>query len=312
MTRVVHLDLDNTLIYSYKHILPDSISCPAVCAQGTAGRPSSDASGSEDAEKEKEYKKCGRVWKSVEIYQGRNISYMTEKTRKLLIKLRKKCLIVPTTTRTVEQYSRIRIPSADGMTEQQYSRRERQYNHDRAGADMFEYALVCNGGVLLVDGESDRSWYEQSRELIADCTGELKRALGLLEREPLRKFGLRFIEELFIFTKCKDPDTVIARLNKELNTERVDVLGNGEKVYVVPKKLNKGTAVRRFREYIGADEVIAAGDSAFDVPMAEAADIGIVPNGFCETYQAEGNMKEMKGEHVFSEEMLAWIDGYIR
>ncbi len=296
MMRIVHLDLDNTLIYSYKHILPDNLGCPAVCPKGTdVGSPMGLPGSIVQAENR---------WMSVEAYHGRNISYMTERTHALLGQLSKKCLLVPTTTRTIEQYSRIKIPAADRMLEQQYS---------QAGnsADLFNFALVCNGGILLADGESDRSWYEQSREIIADCTGELRRAFGLLKREPLRKFELRFIEELFIFTKCNNPDVVIARLNMELDPEKVDVLGNGEKVYVVPKKLNKGTAVRRFREYIGADEVIAAGDSAFDAPMAEAADIGIVPNGFCEKYHGRDNMKEMRGEHVFSEEMLAWINGYI-
>lgn len=261
MMRVVHLDLDNTLIYSYKHILPDSAGCPAVCP------PSADR------------------WRNVETYQGRDISYMTERTQALLRNLRKKCLIVPTTTRTIEQYSRI-----------------------NASVGAFEYALVCNGGILLVNGESDRAWYGQSRRMIADCTGELQHALRLLEKEPLRKFELRFIEELFIFTKCNDPDTVITGMKRELDTEKVDVLGNGEKVYVVPKMLNKGTAVRRFREYMGADEVIAAGDSEFDAPMMEAADIGIVPAGFCRKYTVKGKIKEMKGERVFAEEMLSWIE----
>lgn len=329
MMRVVHLDLDNTLIYSYRHILPDSAGCPAVCAHGPAGGTgggicdgagdvlggldgsmnrreddrlclecqSGDISHTCGVESEKEKSrrpfiwqdKYDRVWLNVETYKGRNISYMTERTQTLLGRLRKKCLIVPTTTRTIEQYNRI-----------------------QTGTGPFEYALVCNGGILLVNGESDRAWYEQSRELIADCTGELQRALGLLKEEPLRKFELRFIEELFVFTKCNDPDTVVSRMKRKLDAKKVDVLSNKEKVYVVPKKLDKGMAVRRFRAYIGADEVIAAGDSEFDVPMVKTADTGVVPAGFCRKYQAEGSLKEMKGEHVFSEEMLAWIDGHIR
>ena len=59
---------------------------------------------------------------------------------------------------------------------------------------------------------------------------------------------------------------------------------------------------------MGADEVIAAGDSEFDAPMMEAADIGIVPAGFCRKYTVKGKIKEMKGERVFSEEMLSWIE----
>ena len=77
---------------------------------------------------------------------------------------------------------------------------------------------------------------------------------------------------------------------------------------MVPKKLDKGTAVRRFCEYIGADETIAAGDSGFDVPMVEAADIGIVPAGFRRKYAVKGNIKEMEGKRVFSEEILFWIE----
>lgn len=255
--RVVHLDLDNTLIYSCKHIFG---------AEKPDGR-----------------------WRNVETYQGRKISYMTEKTQELLRYLRKKCLLVPTTTRTIEQYNRIEID-----------------------AEPFDYALVCNGGILLINGESDPSWYERSRELIEDCTKELRRALSLLEKEPLRKFELRFIEELFVFTKCNDPDTVISGLKTELDTEKIDVLANGEKVYAVPKKLNKGMALQRFCEYIGADEVIAAGDSEFDVSMVEAADIGIVPSGFCRKHQVGGNIKEMKGESFFSDEMLSWIKEYVK
>ena len=63
-------DLDNTLIYSYKHEI-----------------------GSD--------KKC------VEIYQGREVSYMTNRSCELLRQVRERMLFVPTTTRTVEQYGRV-------------------------------------------------------------------------------------------------------------------------------------------------------------------------------------------------------------
>ena len=70
--QIVHTDLDNTLIYSYKH----EIGGPKTC---------------------------------VEIYQGREISFMTETSHRLLGQLCSKpgVLVVPTTTRTLEQYQRI-------------------------------------------------------------------------------------------------------------------------------------------------------------------------------------------------------------
>lgn len=245
--QVINLDLDNTLIYSYKHNI-------------------------------------GNRKINVELYQGREISYMTERTHKLLRQVKSQCLVVPTTTRTKEQYERIDLKAGD-----------------------FQYALVCNGGILLRNGAKDSAWYEESRRLISGCADELERGAELLRCEPLRKFEVRFIEELFVFTKCSEPETVAASLRMSLDSRKVDVLCNGEKLYIVPGKLDKGTAAERFRRYIGADEIIAAGDSEFDVRLVEQADIGIVPAGFCKKYGAEGKLEEMKGESIFSEEMLSRI-----
>ena len=109
--QIVHTDLDNTLIYSYKH----EIGGPKTC---------------------------------VEIYQGREISFMTETSHRLLGQLCSKpgVLVVPTTTRTLEQYQRIDL-----------------------GIGVPEYALVCNGGVLLHQGKEDPVWYQESLALIADA-----------------------------------------------------------------------------------------------------------------------------------------------
>ena len=159
--RVVNLDLDNTLIYSYKHDI-------------------------------------GNRKMNVERYQGREISFMTEKTHELLRQIKSRCLVVPTTTRTKEQYDRIDL---------------------KAGA--FQYALVCNGGVLLVDGQKDYAWHEESRRMISDCASELRRGAELLKCEPLRKFELRFIEELFLFTKCGEPQRVAASLRTALDRKSV-------------------------------------------------------------------------------------------
>ena len=95
-----HTDLDNTLIYSYKHDI-------------------------------------GPQKRNVELYQGREISCITEETYHLLQLVKNEMLIVPTTTRTLEQYQRIDL-----------------------GIGPFPYALVCNGGVLLVNGVPDEAWYQ--------------------------------------------------------------------------------------------------------------------------------------------------------
>lgn len=83
---VLHVDLDNTLIYSYKHDIGND-----------------------------------RI--NVETYQDREVSFLTGTTYENLKKLKEKLLIVPTSTRSIEQYRRIDL---------------------RIGS--LPYALVCNGG----------------------------------------------------------------------------------------------------------------------------------------------------------------------
>ena len=73
---------------------------------------------------------------------------------------------------------------------------------------------------------------------------------------------------------------MVAVLKNRLDENLVDVFNNGEKIYVLPKSLDKGSAIRRLRKYLGADFMISAGDSEFDVPMLEYADVGLIPSDF--------------------------------
>ena len=214
---VFHSDLDNTLIYSYKHDI-----------------------GSD--------KKC------VEVYQNREVSFMTKKSFDLLKAVKEKVVFVPTTTRTQEQYERIDL-----------------------GIGIPRLALVCNGGVLLADGREDTKWYEESLNLIMDCGSELEKSELYLETDKYRSFEVRNIRGLFVFTKSDEPERTMAGLKDILNLSLVDVFRNGAKVYVVPKKMSKGMAVQRLRKRLEAELVIAAGDSEFDISMLHMADIGSVP-----------------------------------
>ncbi|MDE7312547.1 MAG: HAD family hydrolase [Eubacterium sp.] len=261
-------DLDQTLIYSYKHDIGQNRQC-------------------------------------VEVYQGREVSFMTQETFRLLGKLKERACIVPVTTRSIEQYGRIAL-----------------------GIGSLPYALVCNGGVLLLHGEKEKAWYEKSLELAQESRAELKAARRILELEADRTLEVRLVEGLFLFTKCRNPQQTVARLEQELYAQEekggtkqelhprtVQVFRNGEKVYAVPRGLNKGAAVARLRELVGAKAVFAAGDSAFDLPMLAQADFAAAPPG-CgwEGLPQCAHVREMPGRKVFSEELLeaaldqvAWI-----
>lgn len=131
---IFNSDLDNTIIYSYKH-------------------------------------EIGPAKRCVEIYQGREISFITDKTYELLKSVSEKVLMVPTTTRTVEQYDRIDL-----------------------GIGAFKYVLACNGGVLLVDGAEDVPWYQESLALVTDSKSEIEKALKILEKDENRIFEIRYID----------------------------------------------------------------------------------------------------------------------
>lgn len=244
---IFNADLDNTLIYSYKRFIGERKSC-------------------------------------VEIYQNREISFMSDESMAMLKEVAKRALFVPTTTRTLEQFGRIDF---------------------RMGA--IKYALVCNGGVLLTGGRVDEEWYAESLRLISGCADELNLAESILKTDPDRNFELRFINELFVFTKSAEPDASLARLKSKLNEDKVDVFKNGAKVYVVPKELNKGAAALRLKRRLGAEKIIAAGDSEFDIPLLNAADIAIAPSGLREARGISGEVEFMPEGRLFSEELLSFI-----
>lgn len=243
--KILCTDLDNTIIYSYKHDI-------------------------------------GNEKMNVELYKEREISFISNHTYELLKKVKEEFLIIPTSTRTKEQYNRIDLKIG-----------------------IFKYALVCNGSVLLVDGKKDKDWYEESLRLAKPSNLEVKKALEYLENDKRRTFELRYIEDLFVFTKCYKSETVVNELREYLDKNLVNVFNNKEKVYVLPTSLSKGKAIERLRKYLKVEFIIAAGDSEFDISMVEAADVGLVPYGFKSEFNIKSDIYEMGKERLFSEQLLS-------
>ena len=245
---VFNADLDNTLIYSYKH-------------------------------------KIGNEKKDVELYNGRNISFASKKTLRLLREIKKEILIVPTTTRTIEQYKRINLDIGK-----------------------LQYALVCNGGILLKNGEVEQEWYQDSLKLISESNQVIEDGISFLRNDLRRDFEVRHIENLFVFTKCREPEEVVVELKRKLDLSFVDVFNNGIKVYIVPKTLTKGAAIKRFKEYIDAGIVIAAGDSEFDLTMFDVADVSYAPMELKDRISNTQKIHIAETEELFSEFLLKSIN----
>lgn len=184
----------------------------------------------------------------IERKNGEPISCITARQAELFAQLEN---VIPVTTRSIEQYRRIEFA--------------------KFGFEP-EYALCVNGGTLLVNGEPDGEWSRWSRSIFEDCADELSRFRELLERDIRRTFEVRLVDGLFLFTKSSDSSETLKYLGEGKTCE---CYFTGEKVYVIPRKLNKGAAVKRLAERLGLSEFAAAGDSLMDISMLNAAQTAV-------------------------------------
>lgn len=163
--------------------------------------------------------------------------------------------IVPVSSRSIEQYKRINIP---GFAP--------------------KYALVDNGGNLLIDGVIDRDWSEWSNGIAEKRREELAVCSRLLEDDPDRSFEVRLVDGLFLFTKSDDPKRTLERLKEA--AVGLDLYNTGAKVYAIPNEINKGAAVQRLVDVLErrGERIVCAGDSVMDVPMLKIADIAVYPD----------------------------------
>lgn len=210
-------DLDRTLIFSYKRLTEDNI--------------------------------C------VEEKDGKKLSFMTPLSAGLLCEISESSTFIPVTTRSIEQYERIKFPSG-----------------------IPKLAVCDNGGNLLVNGVPDFEWRKRAEESILPAIAETERIKSFWEALDDVYFEVRLVDGTFIFTKSRTPFETLRLTAEKLCPERIDLFDNGDKIYAIPKGINKGAALKWLKERFG-EEVIAAGDSLFDIEMLRNADIAIIKRG---------------------------------
>lgn len=225
---------------------------------------------------------------SVEVYNEEYNSFMSRASYELLHSLNESILFVPVTTRTIVQYNRIDF----GI--------------------LPRYALCANGGMLLENGIISEEWYRESLSIVKASEKERHKAFVFLENDKRRKFECRDIYGLFIFTKCDNIESAVSDLESFLNIDLVDILYNKDKLYIMPKVLNKANMIRRFLRKQGFgkenDMVFAAGDTEFDKGMIELADIGFAHKDL--NINNKNILNDYEG--LFSDFYLEKILGYIK
>lgn len=186
----------------------------------------------------------------IEHLDGREQSFMTQFTYDFLSSA-DWLSIVPVTTRTVKQYTRIECV-------------KKFFN---------KYAIVCNGGKLLVDGVEDEDWARETQLLAQDSYDCLEDAVDklsfLCKDETLHR-----PEKYMCYTKLRhhDPQTVKDQLSEQVDLTKVDLHVVGQKFYMLSNAITKGKAIKRFMKRREQETVLSAGDGILDISMLDVAD----------------------------------------
>lgn len=202
----------------------------------------------------------------VEVYRGADISFLTVRAAEAVAALGAAAAWVPATTRTIEQYRRVRLPGAT------------------AGVESPRYAVCANGGVLLVDDRPDPDWAAHVRDVVGGSA-----PVRAVEREMARRAAglpdgavgaVRDAQGLFryaVVERALLSPAWLADLTGWCAAQGWRTSVQGRKLYCLPAGLTKAAAAREVARRLGTTTMLAAGDSLLDADLLDAADAGLRP-----------------------------------
>ncbi len=224
----------------------------------------------------------------VELYQARPLSYLTETAAASLELLARAAVLVPTTTRTPEQYARVRLPGAPPA-----------------------YAICANGGFLLVNGEEDTAWSASVRKKVADCAPVLDVYDHVQARSGDFTRSVRTASDLFVYTvvdRAGLPEGWVEELTSWCAERGWTVSLQGRKVYCLPGPLTKSAAAAEVASRAGASRLLAAGDSLLDAELLAAADAAVRPaHGELHESRHTGAAVTAAAGVLAGEEITSWL-----
>jgi hypothetical protein len=194
----------------------------------------------------------------VELHDGKPASYMGAAAARRLATLAGSAVVVPVTTRVVEQYRRVLLPGPPAR-----------------------FAITANGGVLLVDGCVDGDWSRHVQHHLMG-TFPLERVWDQVGHVCRPEFTqkLRNASDLFCYAVVR-PSRLPAGFVEDVSGWAAErgwrTSLQGRKLYWVPERLTKSAAVAEVAGRTECETVLAAGDSLLDVDLLLHADRGIHP-----------------------------------
>jgi hydroxymethylpyrimidine pyrophosphatase-like HAD family hydrolase len=196
----------------------------------------------------------------IDVVDDHIYAYMTDPVIAGWTRLAEAGTVLPATTRSVPQYTRLRLPGPPP-----------------------QYAVVCNGGRILdADGGSDPDWDRKVRAALAGAASFAeveKQAAGWRDERGFA--SLRSVEDFFVyFTVTVREDWLVSFAGEAADWCRPRgwrASLQGRKLYLIPEALEKASAVAEVAQRIGAQRVVAGGDSLLDQRMLATADAAIRP-----------------------------------
>lgn len=194
----------------------------------------------------------------VERHEGADSSWMTARAADhLLAAVAAGVLLVPSTTRTVKQLKRVRLPGPEPR-----------------------FAIAANGGVLLIDGRPDPHWTAAIGDALARVATLAEvhaHAEGICRPEWTK--SLRIAEGMFCYAvlhRRRVPPGLVEETAEWARARGWQVSFQGRKLYWVPATLSKGAALAEVARRTDARAVLAAGDSLLDADLLLEADQAIL------------------------------------
>lgn len=184
-------------------------------------------------------------------------SYMLQEAYDELSNLMSNHSFIPITTRTLNQFNRIRF------------------------AKHPKIAVVANGAMILIDGQRDLEWDKEVQSRLKGCepiSSMENRLSSLLKLPGVEK--LKSADDYFLYM-ITDTDIfnagILASYRAELKEAGWSIYNQGKKVYFIPAPITKGAALRYLIKKNHYKKIVAAGDSLLDESMGEDAHYFIVP-----------------------------------
>lgn len=198
----------------------------------------------------------------IEEKEGVEISYMSNKSIKYLRDIMKFVKVIPSTTRSIEQFKRIDFA---------------EYNIN------FPWAIVSNGGNILYKGMPLNEWNKVLKSQLKKCEALIK------VREVFKRYensnyitNIRDVDELFFYIvidKEKFKKDFLEEFKLYLHSVNWDLYINGRKIYFIPKPVSKENAVEFLLKYLGEERFGALGDSIMDFNMLALSNLAYIPRG---------------------------------